>query len=215
MVTSPGPGDGKTSVTLGVARAYAQLGLSVIAIEADLRRPAFGRYADVSGSAGLTGAVDGSPVAEELIWLDARTLKPTRGDDAAAGGAIGLLPAGKVPDNPQRVLSDPAMNLVIEVAREIADVVLIDTAPVGTVNDATMLARIVEAVVVVTRLNQTNKDAARRANRTLRNLDTELLGLVVTDSGGGERHAYYAAAAAADVPAPAERARSGVQGGRG
>jgi capsular exopolysaccharide synthesis family protein len=212
MITSPGPGDGKTSVTLGVARAYAQLGLSVIVIEADLRRPAFGRYADVTASAGVTGVLAGGSIERELIWLDANTLQPVD-DGAGASGTIGLLPAGKIPDNPQRALSDPAMNLVVEVARSLADIVLIDTAPVGTVNDATVLDRMVEGVAVVTRLNQTTKDAARRANRSLANLGAERLGLVVTDSGGAERHAYYTPRPTAATP-PAERPRSGVQGGR-
>ena len=211
MITSPGPGDGKTSVTLGIARAYAQLGMSVIAIEADLRRPAFGRYVDVTGSGGVTGVLAGAPIERELIWLDANSLQPT-GRDTGSRGAIGLLPAGKIPENPQRTLSDPAMTLVVEVARSLADVVLIDTAPVGTVNDATVLGRMVEGVAVVTRLNQTSKDAARRANRSLANLGAERLGLVVTDSGGSERHAYYAARPTT-ATAPAERPRSGVPGG--
>jgi capsular exopolysaccharide synthesis family protein len=212
MITSPGPGDGKTSVTLGVARAYARLGLSVIAIEADLRRPAFGRYADVSGSAGLTGVLAGGVVERELIWLDADTMAPAHGDPGSRG-AIGMLPAGKVPENPQRALSDPGMNLVLELARSLADVVLVDTAPVGTVNDATVLGRMVEGVVVVARLNQTTKDAARRANRSLANLGTTPLGLVVTDSGGGERHAYYAPRPTSAATPAAERPRSGVRGG--
>jgi capsular exopolysaccharide synthesis family protein len=211
MITSPGPAEGKTSVTLGVARAYASLGLSVVVIEADLRRPAFGRYADVSGSGGLTAVLAGGAVARELIWLDPATLQPSDGE-AGEGGAIGLLPAGVLPDNPQRTLSDPGMSLVVEVARTLADIVLVDTAPVGTVNDATMIARLVEGVALVARLNQTTKDAARRATRTLGHLGADVLGVVVTDAGGSERHSYYAAAPAVR-PLPAERSRTGVPGG--
>jgi succinoglycan biosynthesis transport protein ExoP len=211
MITSPGPGDGKTSATLGIARAYARLGLTVVAIEADLRRPAFGQYTDLSASAGLTGVLAGDPVAQELVWLDPDTLKPC-GRDSGAGGAIGLLPAGELPDNPQRALANPAMNLVIEVANALADVVLIDTAPLGTVNDAAMLARLVEGVVVVTRLNHTTKDAARRTSRTLGNLAADELGLVVTDASGGQRHANLSTKQSDGLPR-VEHARSGVQNG--
>jgi capsular exopolysaccharide synthesis family protein len=215
MVTSPSPGDGKTSVTLGVARAYARLGLSVIAIEADLRRPAFSRYADVSSSDGLTGVLAGSAMSRELIWLDGETLRPVD-KDAAGNAAVGLLPAGDLPANPQRALSDPGMSLIVEVARSIADVVLIDTAPVGTVNDATMLASQVEGVIIVARLNQTTKDAGRRAVRTLAKLRAEKLGVVVTDAAAGERHGYYVSSSSAAAPGPGlppAHARSGVQGG--
>src|SRR5439155_6000302 len=81
MVTSPGPGDGKTSVTLGTARALAQLGLRVIAIEADLRRPTFGRYVTLGSSVGLTGILGGEhTLAEELVWLDVMTFEAASGN---------------------------------------------------------------------------------------------------------------------------------------
>jgi Mrp family chromosome partitioning ATPase len=210
MVTSPSPGEGKTSVTIGLARSLARLGFSVIAIEADLRRPAFGRYGDMSGSKGLTGVLAGSPLPRQLVWLDADSLKPTD-EGAGASGSVALLPAGELPDNPQRALSDPKMSVVIELARSMADVVLIDTAPVGTVNDAAMLAPLAEGAAIVARLNQTTKDAARRAVRTRRSLDVELLGLVVTDARGGDRHHYYTAKSAPSL-APAG-ARGGEQDG--
>jgi succinoglycan biosynthesis transport protein ExoP len=219
MFTSPGPGDGKTSVTLGVARAFAELGLAVIAIEADLRRPTFARHAEVSSSAGLTGVLAGSPLADELLWLDAATM---RAKDVAPGtpGTVGLLPAGELPANPQRVLSDPVVGVIVEMARSMADIVLIDTAPVGTVNDATALARAVEGVVVVARLNHTSKDAARRASRSLGSLGADRLGVVVTDAGSAERHDYYYSsdqkpAAPPVPPAKAPRVRSGARDGAG
>lgn len=210
MISSPSPADGKTSVTMGLARAYARLGLSVVVVEADLRRPAFERYTDVSFSEGLTGVLAGSSVADELLWLEAETLQRSdRGLGRA--GTIGILPAGRVPANPQRTLSDPGMRTVVEVARAMADVVLIDTAPLGTVNDAALLAPLVEGVVLVARLNQTTKDAARRAIRTLGNLDTDALGVVVTDAGGSERHLYYSSdspSGAKAVPAATARSRA-------
>ena len=203
MITSPSPADGKTSVTIGVARAYARLGLRVVVIEADLRRPAFARYTDVSFSAGLTGVLRGGSVADELLWLDADTLLQTDGDTGSAG-AIGILPAGDVPDNPQRTLSDPGVRLIIDIARTMSDIVLIDSAPLGTVNDAAVLAPHVEGVALVARLNQTTRDAARRAMRTVRNMEAKVLGVVVTDAAG-EQHVYY--------PSNAPRAATGAPAG--
>jgi capsular exopolysaccharide synthesis family protein len=208
MVTSPGPGEGKTSVTIGVARAFARLGLKVIAIEADLRRPAFSRYVDVGASEGLGGVLGGRPLDGELIWVEPDDLDAVDRDDA--DGAIGLLPAGPLPDNPQRALSSPDLGVVVEIARSLADVVLIDTAPVGTVNDAAVVARFAEGIALVARLNQTTKDAGRRANRTLRNLRVDVLGVVVTDAGVSERHLYYSTTPTGRTMLDA---RSRVQGG--
>jgi capsular exopolysaccharide synthesis family protein len=208
MVTSPGPAEGKTSVTIGLARAYAQLGFSVVVIEADLRRPTFSRYADVSSSAGLTGVLAGESLTRELVWIDAFTMDHT--DAAAADGMIGLLPAGELRGMPQRILADPALSRVIDSAQALAKVVLVDTAPLGTVNDATMLAELVDGIALVARLNATTKDAARRARRTLDRLGTEVLGLVITDAGNDARRSYYSAVTSSPAP-PAEPASAGTR----
>jgi Mrp family chromosome partitioning ATPase/capsular polysaccharide biosynthesis protein len=209
MISSPGPREGKTSVTLGLARAYAQLGCSVIAIEADLRKPTFARNADVSLSSGLTGVLRGNPLPGELVWIDPFTMEPAD-PELGDGGTIGLLPAGELPAVPQRILSDPAVARVIDTCQSLAKIVLIDTAPIGAVNDATMLAGYVDGIALVARLNMTTKDAARRARRTLDRLDTEVLGLVITDAGNDARQAYYSAA---PPGAPsAEWVRAGARG---
>jgi succinoglycan biosynthesis transport protein ExoP len=212
LVTSPSPGDGKTSVTFGLARALARLNLRVIAVEADLRRPAFGRHADVQDSVGLTGVLNGSPLEQELVWLDAGTLAPPVRGAAEEPGQIAVLPAGDLPGNPQSTLSQPGMRAVIEAARARADVVLIDTAPIGTVNDPITMTRLVDAVVLVARLNQTTKDAGRRALRVLRNMGLPLTGVVATGAASGHRYDYYSAESDGQESPPEP---TGVQGRHG
>jgi succinoglycan biosynthesis transport protein ExoP len=191
LVTSPGSEDGKTSVTLGLARAVAHLGLRVIAIEADLRRPTFARYATISRSGGLVGVLTGEEeLASALRWVDANTLEP-QSTDGHDGGSLGILAAGAIPTNPQRLLSQAGTGALLDDARLMADVVLIDTPPIGTVNDSVTLCRFVDRVVLVARLNRTTKDAGRRALRALRNLDVVVEGFVVTDAAARESYSYY------------------------
>lgn len=195
MVTSPGAAEGKTSVTLGLARALTLLGQRVIAIEADLRRPAFRRLADlpVSASGGVTSILNGgASLSEELVWLDASTMRPVTMAGVREQLSFAVLPAGVTPGNPQTALSRPAMAELIIQARSLADVVLIDTAPLGTVNDAITLANLVDGVILVARLNRTTKDSARRALRALRNLEITLPGVIVTDVEAAPDEPYYA-----------------------
>ncbi len=192
VVTSPGPAEGKTSVTLGLASALARLGLRVLAIEADLRRPGFSRYAPLPPSAGLTGMLTGTAVlAQELITLDAMTWHPVGRDANNGQPTISVLPAGELPVTPQRMLGGVQMDSLVRVARSMADVVLLDTAPVGTVNDAVGLFPMADAVAVVVRLGQTNRDAARRALRVLRSPGIDVAGVVVTDAGSSAQYGYY------------------------
>jgi capsular exopolysaccharide synthesis family protein len=191
MVTSSSPVEGKTSVTLGLARAFALLGLRVIAIEADLRRPAFARYATLGSSPGLAAVLAGeSRLSEALVAIDVETLQPL---DKGAAPAISfsLLPTGALPSDPQRVLSGQPMLSTLHIARALADVVIIDTAPVGTVNDAATLLHMVDSTAFVVRLGSTTKDAARRALRVLRNGDVSLAGLIITDVDGPQSPGYY------------------------
>ena len=191
MFTSPAPGEGKTSVTLGTARALAALDLRVIAIEADLRRPTFSAYG-LSRGRGLSTTLAGvTDLEQALVEVAADTFEAIS-DAGSRGRTFHVLPAGPVPPNPQALLARPAMTDVIEEARALADVVLLDCPPIGTVNDPVTLANLVDGVVLVSRLNQTTRDGARRTMRTLENLEVQLVGVVVT--GGSPGDAYYGAA---------------------
>jgi capsular exopolysaccharide synthesis family protein len=201
MFTSPSPSEGKTSVTLGTARALAALDLRVIAIEADLRRPTFSLYG-LSRGRGLSTVLAGvSEVEPSLVEVDAATFEPIEEGAVARGRTFHVLPAGPTPPNPQALLARPAMTDVIEEARSLADVVLLDCPPIGTVNDPVTLANLVDGVVLISRLNQTTRDAARRTMRTLENLEVQLVGVVVTGGTAGE--AYYGATSYPPAGAPA------------
>lgn len=190
MVTSASPGEGKTTVTLELGRALTRLGLTVIALEADLRRPTFSARAQVDGSSGLGGVLRGAGLERELVWLDIDTLEAVAAE-AADSSTFAVLPAGHLPEDPQRTLARPTMRAVIQGCRSLADVILIDTPPIGTVNDPATLARHVDSVALVVRLGQTTKDAGRRAQRVLRNADVDLPGIVLTGAGNSESYSYY------------------------
>jgi Mrp family chromosome partitioning ATPase len=191
LVTSPSAGDGKTTVTFGLARALTRLGKSVIIIGADLRHPRADQHTEVGRGGGLTSVVAGrSEVADELVEVDAISTGPIRG---SKGGEVFsfsrtfVLPAWGIA--PQMLLS-PTMAPVIEECRSIADFVLIDTPPVGVVHDAIMLVDVVDAVLLVSRLSWTTKDGARRALRVLRPLGVPVLGIVVIGGSRPEGYPY-------------------------
>ena len=189
LITSPSPGEGKTTVALGTAAALSRLGLRVIAIEADLRRPAFGRQIRLPRGAGLTGVISGATtLAEALVWVGSDSLQQTTHTGA---DAFAVLPAGALPANAQRTLSEPSVAALLDAARELADVVLIDSPPIGTVNDALALAGLVDSIAIVARLNLTTSDAVRRALRGLRNLDDKLAGVVITAADNSPKDSYY------------------------
>ena len=143
----------------------------------------------LTASAGLSTVVAGVGELEPaLIDIDAETLRPVSAEHI--GPYFTVLPAGPIPPNPQALLSGVAMRETVRRARAMADVVLLDTAPVGAVNDVVALAELVDGIALLTRLRHTRRDALQRALRVLEHLDAPVLGLVLTDA----RHtadAYY------------------------
>ena len=189
MISSPRSGDGKTSVTFGLAKALTMLGQRVIAVEADLHHPRFVQICDLEQPGGLSSLLAGvGELEDELITLDVAGHAYAGADGNASRAAFSVLPAGPVPPNAGALLSRPVMASILADCREHADVVLIDTAPVGLVHDPLTLVGQVHDVILVSRLGYTTKDAARQTLRTLRQVNASVLGVVLT---GGERIAGY------------------------
>jgi Mrp family chromosome partitioning ATPase len=178
MVTSPTAGDGKTTVTLGLARALAIGGQRVIAIEADMRHPRFAERTGIHEGVGFGGVLAGvGTLEEELVDIDVLTMRPSEGVPAS-GASFRALVAGPLVAPPQVLLSRPELLQVIDQARADSDVVIIDTPPIGMVHDAMNVVNLVDATLIALRIHWTNKDAARKALRTLRQLDARVLGSV-------------------------------------
>ncbi|MDQ3719321.1 MAG: hypothetical protein M3350_00795, partial [Actinomycetota bacterium] len=161
LITSPGSGDGKTSSVFGLARALTLLGQSVIAIEADLRHPRFVQICNLQQQGGLSSVLAGvGQLDDELVDVDAWTLGERSEEGRKRGAFFSVLPAGPVPPTASGMLSRPAMGDVMADCRRRADIVLVDSAPVGLVHDPITLVNVVDATILVSRLNWTTRDPA-------------------------------------------------------
>jgi capsular exopolysaccharide synthesis family protein len=171
LVTSPTPGDGKTTTVANLAAAFAETGRSVLVLSCDFRRPELHRHFDVPDRPGLSDVLAGTRQLEDVARKT-----PVNGVYVAPDGgglkALGDL-AAHGPD-------------LIDRARQLADVVLVDTAPVLATNDASELIPCVDAVVVVCRSGGTRAEAARRARALLDRLDAPLVGLMLVGVSNAE-----------------------------
>lgn len=202
MVTSAVPGEGKSTVAAGLARAIAGSGQSVALVEADLRRPTFHEQFELGEDRrGLsTALVSGAPVAELAR--------------AAVPGVRSLLvvPSGPIPPNAAELLRSPQFSAVLEELTAMADIVILDAPPMLPVADSQVLLdnELVDACIVVARAYLTTRDESRRARAVLERHRRTALGLVVNglrelDSG----HGYYGKP---DEPARRRRLRGRVGG---
>jgi polysaccharide biosynthesis transport protein len=155
VVTSPNPGEGKTTVISNLAVSLAEINRRVLLIDADLRRPRVHQLFGMPNHFGLTDLL-AAPEPIEQIPLKASSLE---------SGVPGLyvLPSGSRTYNISSLLHSPRMGELLERALRVFDTVLIDTPPVKQIADARVLGRLSDGVVLVLRAGQTTRGTARAA----------------------------------------------------
>ena len=169
VVTSANAGDGKTTTVAHLATALGELGRSVLAVSADLRRPRLHSYFGRGGEPGLVEVLGADVALEDL-------------DLATAVRGVRLVASGPPVENPAPLLE--RVGDVLRAARNLSDLVLVDAPPLLGVTDAAELARHADGVLLVVRAGRTSTAAARRSAELLRRLDIPIIGAVLV---GAER----------------------------
>jgi capsular exopolysaccharide synthesis family protein len=183
-ITSGAEGEGKTTTVVQLAVASAEVGLRVAIVEADLRRPV---------------------LQERLLPHVSQPLRPGLSNYLVEGTAIdeivhstglpgvSLIPCGPVPPNPAALLeTSQARGIMTELQREF-DLILVDCPPLNVAADASIVASLVDGVIVVVDLNTSQEDTVRDAVRRLRAVHASLIGLLLNRDRGAEvsRYDYY------------------------
>jgi non-specific protein-tyrosine kinase len=182
MVTSPSPGEGKSTTAANLGVVMAQAGLKTILIDADLRRPTQHEIFQVPHLGGLTDLLC-SPELEINGHL-----RNTRVPN------LYLITCGVLPPNPSELLGSQRLAQLLTSLNEMADVVIFDSPPAAAVADAAVLSNRVDGVVLVTRPGHTRRDIARQAILNLQQAGANFFGGVlnrVSKKEGGYYHQYY------------------------
>lgn len=167
VVSSAGPGEGKTTTTANLAIALAETGARVALLDGDLRLPKVATYMGIEGGVGMTDVLIGKVELVDALQRWGRT-------------QLYVLPAGKVPPNPSELLGSSAMDRLLEMLGEHFDYVLIDAPPLLLVTDAAVVSKKTKGVLLAAASGQTKKAALNAAVRTLDTAGAELLGVIIT-----------------------------------
>ncbi|MBF6620085.1 MAG: polysaccharide biosynthesis tyrosine autokinase [Patulibacter sp.] len=203
LITSAHAGEGKSTVALHLAAAYAQAGARVVIVESDLRRPTLAdrtRCRRVPGLAEL--------ISERLDDADAIQRVEFRDSD---GAGLDLIAAGATPPNPSALLESSAMGDLLTRLTSTYDLVIVDTPPATVVSDAIPLLNAVDGVIVVSNLRILPRDEARDLGVELERLRAPVLGAVINGRDERERQYYgYEAPGSGKDP----RSPAAVEGSR-
>ena len=177
QITSAERKEGKTTVVANLARAMAQAGRKVIAVDGNLRVPALHHVFELPNEVGLSSILEQRASLEEASQ---NTRIPR----------LQVLTSGPLPPNPAELLGAPEMVALLDQLVQEFDIVLIDSSSLLAVADAVVLASLVDGVMVVIGLAQVTQGAARVALKQLADVKAKPLGVIVNRAGqSGE---YYA-----------------------
>lgn len=185
IVTSPLPGDGKTTSAVNLALTLARRGVRTILIDADLRRGGVDTRFGVPRSPGLTDVLRGA------ASLDATLRRVHVGN----GHELTFITAGALQHNAPLLLASDEMADVHAALRGAFQAIIYDTPPVAVVSDAAVLAPLADGVILVVRAGSTARKAVEFAVEELRSVHAPLIGTLLNDvdvRDDGYRSSYYA-----------------------
>jgi non-specific protein-tyrosine kinase len=183
LVTSSSPVEGKTTTAANLAVAIAQSGKRVILVDTDLRRPSIHKLFEQSNTRGVTTALleeEGGGIGDHVLATGINNLY--------------LMPSGPLPPNPADLLGSARMAELIRDLSHYSDMVIFDSPPLFAVADATLLAGVCDAVLLVAHAQTTRVDVLKKATEQIMQAGANLLGVVLNRasiSGDGYSQYYY------------------------
>jgi len=177
VLTSPGPGEGKSTTCANLGVVLAQAGKNTLILDCDFRKPVIHRLFGFRNVRGVVDALVGERKLQEN-WKE-----PMEG--------LKVVPVGPIPPNPTELLGTRRFSELLASLREEFDYVLIDAPPVGMVSDPAILATQGDGVLLVSDAQHTRKGSVRQAMRSLEAVGAPVLGTVMNNVEVPKGNTYY------------------------
>ena len=167
LVTSAGPGEGKSSSAVAIGRHFAGMGLKVLLVDGDLRNPSLHKKLQIDNSRGLSNYLTGANTPPELIqWTSTENL--------------GVMASGPLPPNAADLLASNRLLSLLSVGSEVFDLIILDGPPVMGLADAPILSSAVAGTIFVVGAGQARSGLVRLALRRLQMSRSPIIGTVMT-----------------------------------
>lgn len=187
LVTSSNPGEGKSWVSANLATTFAQEGKKVIIVDSDMRKGRTHSIFNVDKKPGLSNYLSGVSDIQEKYNIS-NYIKQTQVEN------LSVMPAGDVPPNPSELLGNDKMEDLISKLSNMFDVIVFDGTPCLMVTDSLILARKLDATLIVTAHKTTKMGDVEKIKKSIENVGGKIAGIVINKvpiSAKKYEHTYY------------------------
>ncbi len=179
MVTSSAQSEGKTTTSCNLAITIAQANKKVLLIDGDLRKSRVHKLFNVPAKPGLTGAIyDKLPLSKVVQHIP----------DVPG---LDILAAGNSAPNPAELISSDSFKKYIEEARNLYDSIIIDTPPVLSASDTAIISQLVDRVLLIVAMKETNRTIVKEAAKALERVHANIMGVILTKTATNKDNYYY------------------------
>lgn len=196
LVTSPGPGEGKTMTLCNLGIAFAKIEKRVLLVDADMRKPrlheAFNKKNTIGLADYLTGEADFHGIVQETNVEN-----------------LSLVTSGPIPSNPTELLAGSRLREFIALAEKHYDMVIFDSPPAGMLTDAAIIARSTDGIVLVIESGKTSRRAVLRISRLLKEAKAMVAGIFLNKMEMSNKNLYAYSGYYSHYGQPAASAKGG------
>ena len=185
LVTSAIPSEGKSLISANLAYSCANHGKKTVLIDFDLRRPGIHKFCNIANEKGLLSLINAE------VSDDAGLKKLAENTVVQIHPNLFVLPSGGRIRAATELLESNGFDRIHRVLRSIADVIIIDSPPIGLFPDSLAMARKVEEVLFVTRYGKVSRKIAKSLLESLDETGAKILGVVLNDLPQKKAPGYY------------------------
>ena len=179
LITSTGPQEGKSTVSISLGITMAQSGSKVVLVDTDMRRPRLHKSFGIDMRSGLSTAILGEAETSQIAY-------------PSGVPGLDIVPCGPIPPNPTELFHTERFKKIVQQLSGMYDRVIFDSPPVAMVADPLILSSMMDGVVLVIKGASTSRVLMQRVIKQFRDVKARILGAVVNDLDLESReYGYY------------------------
>ncbi|MCM8799410.1 MAG: polysaccharide biosynthesis tyrosine autokinase [Candidatus Omnitrophica bacterium] len=178
LLTSSLPREGKTFITINLGIVFAHTNEPMLILEADMRKPRIAKVFGLKNEVGLSSYLAGEASLEEII-------RPTGIDN------LFLISSGPTPPNPTELLISTKTNALLETLKQKFSRVIVDSPPLLYVTDTSILANLVDGVILVIYAGRTTINYILRSRQKLNEAKARIIGVILNSVDVKKEDSYY------------------------